>query len=570
MAVILAFDGRSGIAGYDNPYVSIAMRSFAVDYWPPYQIDAGFSSAGVMARVEPVVPAKAVSSVDGLSYLKDFYFRLYIIPSSLDIGNLLSSQTREFEVWNAFLTPLHIDDIEQVAADGITLIPPAGTGNPPLDMAPTQSLTYSVNIDIAGPPTIDAKLIWHSSEPDAALTITGSRVVVFPFLPNWGIGIDETIAARSFLLRGANGDEQSIDGRDRFRRSYNVPYSLTGVDAQRFSNLLFSWQGRFYGLPLWPEIGYLTATAAIGTDRLTIPTLGRTFVAGGLLMLFRGKDTVNVETRDILSADATGVTLKLPLAQTWEAGTRVVPLAVSMIGQQIPINQLTPRSIVAGVQFDCEPSQTDPLTPDIAPVDTYRGYELYRGKTNWRNSMQVSYTSDAIIRDQATNVFDLMVQSGYSGRGRSHDWFMKTLADVLAFRAWLKRRKGKTFGVWMHSAIDDFDMVTVTGSGSAVITVKTNGYAVFANQHPARRDIYIETYKGAWYARRITGAADGVNGTTQLLIDTPLGVTVNPEDVKRFCFLSFYRLAADENAIHWHAPGKAEATTGLLPTKSLT
>ena len=121
-----------------------------------------------------------------------------------------------------------------------------------------------------------------------------------------------------------------------------------------------------------------------------------------------------------------------------------------------------------------------------------------------------------------------------------------------------------------RSAIDDFDMVTVTPSSTAVVVVKTNGYAAFANQHPARRDIYIETYKGAWYARRITGAADALDGTTQLLIDSPLGVTVNPKDVKRFCFLSFYRLSADENSIHWHAPGKAEATTGLLPTKSPT
>jgi hypothetical protein len=570
VAVILGTNGSSGLAGYVNPYVSIAMRSFGVDYWPPYSVDEGFSSAGAMSRVEPVVIPKVIGSYKNNSYLEDFYFRIYIIPTSLDIGNLLSSQTREFEVWNAYLTPLHVDSIEQVAADGITLVPPTGTGEPPLDMAPTQSLIYSVNIDIAGPPSIDAKLIWHSSAPDAALTITGSRVVVFPFVPNWAIGIDETIAARSFLLRGANGDEQSIDGRDRFRRSYQVPYSLTGVDAQRFSNLVFSWQGRFFGLPLWPEIGYLTAPAAAGTSRLTLPTLGRTFVAGGLLMLYRGKDTVNTETRDILSADATGITLKLPLSQTWETGTRVVPLAVSMIGQQVLVNQLTPRAIAAGVQFDCVPDQTDPLTPDIAPTDIYRGYELYRGKTNWREAMQVSYTSDAIIRDQNTNVFDLVVQSGYSGRGRSHDWFMKTLADVLAFRAWLKRRKGKTFGVWMHSAIDDFDMVTVTGSATAVVTVKTNGYAVFANQHPARRDIYIETYNGAWYARRITGAADSSDGTTQLIIDAPLGVTVNPEDVRRFCFLSFYRLSADENSIHWYAPGKAEATTGLLPTKSLS
>lgn len=573
MTTIVAVNGLSSAGGYLNPNVSVALRGFTVDYWPPHAADTGLFPVSVDTDkvFVPTQPINNLVTYNATHYFEDFYFHLWIRPITLDLGNLLSSQTRTVELWNSFLTPVHVESIELSGTQGITLTPPEGYADVPFTLAPNQSISYVVHIDTAGPPNIDAGVTWTATEDNVTLRVLGSRVTLFPFAPDWANGIDETIAARSMILRSANGTEQSINLWEQYRRSYQITYMLKGVDAQLFSNLLFGWQGRLYGLPLWPEMGYLVSPIAPGGLRVDVPTAGRTFVPGSVVMLRigRGENAGRYEVREIDSVDATGLVLKTPVAGQWVVGAQVIPTAVAMLSQTLQWAYQTPRVIQTAIQFNCEPSQTDPLMPVVAPAALYRGYELYRGITNWRSGTAASSTSDALIRDLNNAIFDLMPQAGYSPRGRTHNWMFKTLEEVLDFRAWLRRRKGKTFGVWMHSAIDDFDMVLTTFANRTDMTVKTNGYVAYANLHAARRDVYIETYAGQWYARRITDAADSEGGTTVLHIDTPLGVDVAPEEIKRFCFLSFYRLATDESTVHWHAPGKAEAATGLLPTKSL-
>ena len=74
------------------------------------------------------VPAQmAIVGVKLNSYLQDYYFRVHVRPSRIDLGNLLSSQTRQVEVWNAHLTSKLLASITRERVEGFVLSEPVAT-----------------------------------------------------------------------------------------------------------------------------------------------------------------------------------------------------------------------------------------------------------------------------------------------------------------------------------------------------------------------------------------------------------------------------------------------------------
>jgi hypothetical protein len=570
MVAILAVDGKSSAGGYVNPNISVQLRSFGLDIWPPHEVDAGLlPGAYATTKHPPTVPAIPINAVDGLSYRDDYYYHLIVTPTLLDLGNLLAAQTRDVKLWNAYLEPVDVTALVVSDMEGFSIVPPAGFGVTPFILAPLQEITYQVTASLDGPPNLNTTVLWQTDHGDAQSRVLGSRVTIFPFLPDWSAGIDETISARSSVLRAPDGTEQSISLRERYRRKYSVPYTLRDENAQMAENLLFGWQDRTYGVPAWPEQDYLTANTVAGSDTLAVPTVNKTIKVGSIIMVFTGRDVLNAEIREVLSMTTSSVKTKTPFTVDWPAGSRVVPVLLGAAAPQLQGSHFVPTYLQVGIEFNLQPLNTDDNAPDTAPAATYRGYEVYLGRTNWRDGLSASFQNDVRVVDMQTGMFRLIPQAGFSNIGRSHMWFLKTLADAAAFRQWLKRRRGKTVGVWMPSATDDFTMASVTSSTTTAVIVKTNGYASMVKQHPARRDIFVQLRSGPNYSRRITDSLDNGDGTTTLTIDAAFGATINPNDVKQFSFLTFYRMVSDDTILHWHMPGKAEAITGLISAKAL-
>lgn len=570
MAMINGQESSSPIGGYANPNVSIALRSIDPSWigWPTKQADVGTDSSSVVTKVVAAVHPKVVNGMTALSYMDDFYYHVIVDPSSINLGNLLVSQTQEVHLWNGFLEPITIDEFTVSDGDGFTVIPPVGFETAPFTLQPLQEIVYQVTVSLVGPPNIDTTLTWSSDKGSGTSEIVGSRVTIFPFLPNWANGIDETLSARSSVLRAPDGSEQSVTLRGNLRRAYNMPYLLRDGMAQYAENLLFGWQSRIFGVPAWPEQDYITAAVVAGASVISVPTTNKSFSVDGTFMVFSGRDVLNAEVKEILSITATTITTKAPFGADWPKDARIVPILLGAANPQLQGTRHVPSAVEMAIQFDLQPINTPDNAPLVAAPALYRGYEIYLGRTNWRDGLSVNMNTDVIRVDMQTGVFQLVPRSGYSNAGRSHDWFLKTNSDVALFRQWLKRRRGKAVGVWMPSAMEDFTAADIFLSNSLSIKVKTNGYALMVAQHPSRRDIFIRT-GDATYSRRIMSSGDNGDGTTTLFIDAVLGKQINPEDIRQFSYLFFYRMASDETTLHWHKPGSAEVTTGLITTEAL-
>ena len=183
-------------------------------------------------HVTATVSPAAVSASVNTCYLEDYYYRIHVVPSYIDLGQLLSAETREITVWNAYFTPQIMTSVTEVSTDGIEISEPVTI---PYEFAPLEEVTYDADVGTSGPSTIGATVYFNFAAlfPDSTLycMIVGSRVMVWVWLPREAY--TEEMCWRTDVLQTRNG-EQRIAYLDAPRQTYKYEFSLP---ADQYSNL---------------------------------------------------------------------------------------------------------------------------------------------------------------------------------------------------------------------------------------------------------------------------------------------------------------------------------------------
>lgn len=494
-------------------------------------------------------------------FFNDWYNRIHVIPSATDLGNLVSTQSQDVSLWNAYLTQKPFTGITITGTAGITVTPPTGV-TPPTTLAASQFITYTITLDIAGPPVVDTVITYTIDGVEYTSTIVGRRVVLMPFLPNWKQGVEETLLYRSSLSRSFNGTEQTMSLRSKPRRQLSYTVLLQRADAQRMDNLIYGWQSRLYGVPIWPEKSVLTADVAAGDLVLAAETTNRSFTAGGLLALYRDASTVDV--REIESIVGTAVTLKAPVSRNWPAGTRVHPVMVAAINASLSGRRLTDGVIEVPLSFEAEPSSNLYPFTDGANPSTYRSEELFTGRVNWESGIEFQWESDATRFDTGSGKFQLLPRSIYSDMTRGHTWTLEGYGQVADFREWAQRRKGRAKPVWVPSGFTDFSLVSPVLIGANRLDVASNDYNLYALDTNKRRDVFVKLKNGTTFARRVTAATIEEGGVIALQLDNGVPEAFGLSDVARISFLQFCRLASDNITLRWLTDSVATVDASLV------
>lgn len=506
------------------------------------EADPGPQIVGLSLHTFPVTVAGRVRT----GYVEkgtfdDVYNRIYVFPQSISVGNLAGSVTREVNIWNAYVSGSRTLSQAQIENDSGTFVtlPPGVTL--PHEIPPLKAMTFVITIEMSGPASINGSFVLNIEGQEFVVPITGRRVVLFPFEPNWSAPVDETITISSWAIPAVDGSEQTgSTWGDNAARTFEYQTVLKNTDEMQLAeNLLFNWQSLFFALPIWTEKRTLTASAS--SDALSFDTSGFSAEPGSLLVLWDGAE--HNETKEVLSVSAGGVVLTAPLEETWPSGTKVYPIAVALMGAQVSGSRETTGVVRLPVMFECEPSATPDNVPTVAATLTYRGDELYLDPINWNGPQPMMYTSDRKKLDFGTLKFSSVSGSGFSKYGRQHNWYLPSEADKIKFRQFLGRRQGVARPVWMPSGVNDFTLAVNAVSTDSFITVKPNSYDTLVAQHPARRDIIIHLNNGTYLCRRILNSSTGAQGTL-LTLDAAVGVTINMQDVKRISYLTWYRLAS--------------------------
>lgn len=526
----------------------LAGRSYSgglgLEGWQTGPTLAGLTSA------TPYPGALSPASFSGATagaFINDWYYRIHIIPGNIDLGNLVSDQGRDVYFWNAYLAPVSFDALTTSGLDGISFTQPDGI-TPPATIPTLALVRYEATIFVSGPPTVDARITWTIDGIDYSLTITGRRVIAFPFPPNWNYAVNETLQFKSTVIKSQDGRVQTASVRPKARRIFDYTAMMVGSDAQRADSLLFGWQHRFYAMPVWTEKSNLLAEANAGDTTLSFDPSYRSFAVGTLVMLYESPD--KFEVREVASIAGPNVGLASPLEFSWPTGTRVFPAFVSAINPGMTANWRTDRVMEMPVRFTAEPTTTPANTAGSAAA-SYLGYELVLDRPNWAAGLTQTWASDVDMIDLGGPRFSLRGNSGYSEISKSHNWTKKGYQAIAEFRGFLSRRGGVGVPFWMPSGTDDFTLVVNVQATDTAIEVKANAYEDQVAAHPARRDIIILFRDGTTLIRRVGSAAKSLAGNTRLVFDSALGRDITPAQIKRISYLSLYRFASNEITLSW-------------------
>lgn len=478
--------------------------------------------------------------------VNDFlYGRIYVDPSYLDLGNLVSSQSRTFTVWNATFNS-HVVTLVTAANDtGLVLTPPSDT---PYTLAPLQQVTYALSISVTGPTTLDALYTLTIGGAAYTVEVVGSRVVLWPFPPNWASPVNESLEWLTDVLKAKVGNEQRIALRTRPRRQLAYDFQLFRADTQYFDNILWGWQNRAFAVPYWPYRARTTAPIVAGSEFIPCDTTRCGFAVGQLMALVLS--TAVYEVIEVLALSPTGLTLSSPTLRAWPKRSAVYPCAVSRLVGNVAVQRASSQALNGSVTFLAQPAASDPFIPVEAASMTLDGVEVITQQPDWSSPIDVSATFEFDTVDFAVGDTNYALTDTTQSLAYRYRWILKNRTAVNHFRAFLGRLKGQLNPVYIPSWHEDFTLTRDILPSDTTLTVLDHGFLALVGVNPARNQLYIRTRLGH-FLRPILSAGPGAGNTAVIGIGTPLGISISVAQVWGISYVSKYRKSTDSVTVQW-------------------
>ncbi len=531
-----------------NPHLAADVDNYAVDYWPPHAFACDPVGAGPKANNVPVdIAAWGCSGAFAAGYYDDYYNRIHIRPNPVALGNLLSEQVREVEVWNAYETGQLLTAVTPTGAEGITLTEPTAA---PTTFGPLESRIYELAISTDGPSTIDAAYTFNFPADAPVLRVTGTRVVVWPFRPNWVQPLTERLEWLTDVIESDDGTEQRMALRGAPRRAFSFLITVSQADKRRLETLLWDWQARAFAVPVWTDPGRLAVAAKTDDTVLSLATDYLDYHDDGLAVLIG--DTATQEALEIDTVSPGSITLARPLLNDWPAGTRIYPARIGRLQDSQDLSLYTATLESALVRFDIQDNSA--VSAAEFSAATYRGLPVLETRPNWRDDISQAYRRKLELFDNTTGIRAVDDLSARPVTVQDYLWTRAGRAAIYAFRQWLYARAGKQTPIWVPTYQSDLVLAQDVQDTDTAIRVQNIGYSRFIRQAIGRRDIAIRLADGTVYYRRITASIEVDSQTEQLSIDSALGQLVKTTEVRMISWLQLCRVESDALELQWHTP----------------
>ncbi len=483
-------------------------------------------------------------------FVVDFYERVHITPSVIALGNLVSAQIRTFEVWNAFFTSNN--NISLVATGdttGVILTEPA---IPPTLYAALESREYQISVGLTGPPAIDILYTWVFDTETRTLELTGNRVIIFAFSPDWSDDVIERYEWATQIIEADDGGERRNRLRTNPRRSLEYRVLVTSDDKRWLETYLWDWKARLFSVPIWTDCVLTTSDTPIGDLVIDVVTTDFTsFKVDGVAIFVI--DQRDVEAVEILSISPTALTLIRPTLKAWPSGTRIYPALTGRLTEDQQLVQPTDDIDFASFKFQFVDNEAiDAVDAPVQYTDTDGSPSFVLERVpNRATDLSLTYQSKYGIVDFGINVPFVDDRSGFPDVIHKFDFAEEGRENIWFWKEWLHARAGKWSSFWIASQSSDFFPLKEIASTDVSITVTDYEYRNFYNFAQGKRDMAIFSKDGQVFYRRITSAVSTTPGEEIIGMDAPLGVDISLNQIKIISFLHPTRLDVDGIEFSW-------------------
>lgn len=475
-----------------------------------------------------------------------WYEHIHLIPQQFNLGNILADLTRSFEVYNGNrATARTVTTIDQINTAGITIT--AGSTSVPLTIPPNQSLPYTLTISRLGPVKLNAAYDFaFASGEIVELTLTGTRAIVWPFVPQ--AAFTERYEYASDVMTSDDGTEQRQALRDTPRALLSYRYRFGDEEINsRVENLLADWHARVFALPIWQDYATLSSTLASGGTAVSVASLtDRDFRAGAgeLILLYANENSF--EALEVSSIVGTTINVSVGPTSTWPAGTKVLPIRLCFVRGAAQQDAYVTAMRDVSLQFEALSQlsfadETAFSTYQGAPLllDAMREPDIQAQRVFGRDLLRADSRTGRAFQ-KSTRRFSPMSQGFFLDfDGRTEQWRLKRF---------LQARKGMVRSFWVPTWRNDFAIQAPATAPTNTIFVKAARYSdqVFGNSTESRKHIMIEYVNGVRDFRKITGASVTSPGILETLtLDSNVTQNVTTGNVVRISFMQRVRLSTD-------------------------
>ncbi len=549
MAVITTY----GLVGFDYQRPAIdwspEIDEMSFSAFPPRQMYemAVTGYVAVTSNLPVSELENTITSYLARSFLDDYYYRVHVQPGVISLGNLLSIQTRDIEVWNAHFDGKLLSSISDTGLDGIDLTEPDPA---PTTFASLESRTYTLSVSINGSPTIDGKYDFHFAGETPSLRITGRRVVVWPFVPQ--TRFREQLQWLTDVMQAYSG-EQRLALRTAPRQSFQYDFQLTPRQYSRAKAISTQWAHRVYGAPVWAEAVRLGSLSA-GATSLSFDTTSADFRADDVVLLWESDEKFSAVETTTKTGSSMG--LKLPLDQAFN-NAYVMPLRFARTLRGTEFRRSANDIIDARMVF---------LVGNNIDLGASIGLPQYRGLDVMTDrSVVVSDMAERIVRavdvfDNGSGPIEVDQERAYPDRSEVLTMDALTRAEAWRMRQWLHARRGRQKSFWLPGWNNDLEIIDDVGAAASAITVKPVGYPLYYGV----TDIMIDLSNGSrLFGRILSGSPDG-SGNEILALESPFGVAFTVADVVLCCFMKHVRLDTDQIDVTHSYAGRATASMAVI------
>jgi len=465
----------------------------------------------------------------------DYYNRIHITPSTLDVGNIVSEQIKTVEVWNAYTGTKTLNTLSG-ASSGVIL---SGITTPSAFL-PLESKTLTLTIAAEGDPEINTQysLAWADSADNAALTVLGIRVISFPY--PYSVPASETLEWTTEVSTANDGTEQRRRIRKTPKEQLTAIYPMQLNHAQSMENLLYGWIGKRWAVPVWSEaqqVGVINSTDTVININTSIVGL----IAGELIMVW---DSAQSNTLAKITIVGIGqVTLSVPIGISFSAAY-VMPVKVARIKGAVRKSTDGQKSNFK-IKFDFYNSvelSTTPTAQQYKGADIYLD-PIYKGSSNLTE--EIGTRVDVVDYGTGKGA-QTQTPWAHSKHGLPLYYLLEGLQEVWAYREFLHRRAGKLRPFWLPTFESNFSLVQ-TGLLSSTLIVTINDYVNMAEI--GRSHLGVLLLDGTWLLREITSASNIDTTTMTLTVDSPL--SVQADTVNTLSFLELRRMDNDKTTLQW-------------------
>lgn len=518
----------------------------------------------------PPPPPYGEATTQEVEFIGNHWYEfMHILPRSLEFGNVLSAAQEVIEIFNAYRTQQQsVTGFTNNAGEGTEII---DLPSLPYVMPPLSSLFLTLELQSQGAPTVDTDLVFETSLTyDLTIPITATRLVVFPFAPE--APIEETLRFLTDVIQKKDGTEQRVALRRSPRQEFLLTFKLEeGYDLSRFDVLLYEWQARVFGVPVWAEPTFLTADAAMGDFTINVESTANADYRVGSLAVVWYNDTT-FDALEVDSLTSTTITFRSPLTQDFVRGAAVMPMRTATAEQTIKGQRYPRNAAVRELRFKVQnnlvpddfPSLGDyaqsggPLDGEIVIDDLPLGVS---------GSLRETHEHRLYVFDSETGVFTQDSPWAHNLRGYPFEITVTDRPSLWAVRRLLHALRGRQAGFFLPTFYHDLEATQPWPNGTSTIVVRNVGFTRFAQQRGRYRYLRIRMTDGTVIDAEIQSSAEVSAHEEQLGLSATAGQTYAPEDFAQIQFLEKVRIDKDDIQItHLDALGQARI---FFPVRSL-